>query len=56
MCMYFRIYWKDFGDSKRSVISLIRRHHTKEFSELVKNRHGLRNKFFPIDWTPCLLL
>lgn len=50
-----RIFWNDFGGTRGPVIAMIRRHHTRQFSEAVKQANP-RVNFVTMDWTPTLFL
>jgi hypothetical protein len=50
-----RVYWKDFGGERNSVVNLVRRHHTKQFSDTVKQCKP-KVTFHAMDWIPILVL
>jgi hypothetical protein len=50
-----RVYWKDFGGERNSVVNLVRRHHSKQFSDTVKASRP-KITFHPMDWTPAIVL
>jgi hypothetical protein len=50
-----RIYTKDFGGDKSSVVRFARRKHTKEFAEKVAKLQP-KVTFISVDWTPALIM
>jgi hypothetical protein len=51
----FRVFWKDFGGNRANVLTMLRKFHTKSFSEKVKASKPKIN-FIPMDWTPMLII
>ena len=51
----FRVFWKDFGGNRSNVLTMLRKFHTKTFSDNVKASRPKIN-FIPMEWTPMFIL
>ncbi len=51
----FRVFWKDFGGNRANVLSLLRKYHTRQFSDSVKAAKP-KIHFIPMDWTPVFTI
>ena len=51
----FRAYWRDFGGNHVAVVGVVRRHHTRQFSDTAKQ---IKPKvvFMTVDWTPYIIV